>query len=162
LSSPTVSQYVAAPPSTLEGFRRYIRWARRERRNERHASFALIPIGQAEPVGVIQMWPIKVDFQTVEWGFVVDPKYWGSELFVRSARLLFAYAFGEVGAHRLEARVCTDNKRGQAAMHKLGARQEMLLRRCFKCNDEVYRDHMMWSILADDWEAAKRSSGGAN
>ena len=87
---------------------------------------------------------------------MVDPTYWGSGLFVRSARLLFAYVFDELGARRLEAWVCADNERGQAALRKLGVTREMLPRRRFTCNG-VGKEQEMWSIRAEEWRAAPTS-----
>ena len=158
-SSPDVEQHIARPPSTQEGFRHFIRWARRERRNNRHASFAVIPAGHDAPVGLIQMWPIGPGFHTAEWGALVDPHYWGSEVFVRGSLLLFAYAFGELGVRRLEARACLDNQRGHAALRKLGARQEMSVHGPCRCGC-ASTAHVMWSILAEDWRAASRSVRG--
>jgi RimJ/RimL family protein N-acetyltransferase len=162
LSRPAVSEYAAAPPSTFEGFRRFIRWTRRERRHDRHASFALVPALGDEPVGIIQLWPLDPDFRTLEWGFMVDPKYWGSGLFGRGARSLFACVFDELGAQRLEAWVCADNERGQAALRKLGVKKrETAPHRRVICNGRD-KEQDMWSIRADEWHAALASDRGVN
>lgn len=161
LSNPAVAEHGTPPPSSVQDFRRYIGWARRERRQSRHVSFAIVPPARAEPVGIIQAWPIDPAFQTMEWGFVIDPVYWGTELFARGARLLFAYAFDELGANRVEARVCADNERGQAALRKVGAVREGILRGCFKCRG-AYTDYVMWAITAEDRGAvAARTRGVA-
>jgi RimJ/RimL family protein N-acetyltransferase len=50
-------------------------------------------------------------------------------MFVRGAELALEFAFTTVGIHRLEARAAVHNGRGNAALHKLGAVQEAILRR---------------------------------
>ena len=69
------------------------------------------------------------------------------------------FAFGTLGVVRLEARAAVDNARGNAALEKLGAVPEGVLRKCFLSNGE-YRDHRMWSILADDWRAKNEDAAG--
>jgi RimJ/RimL family protein N-acetyltransferase len=62
------------------------------------------------------------------------------------------FVFETVGVHRLEARAAVQNARGNAALRKLGAVQEGILRRSFLRNGQ-YMDQALWSILAEDWRA---------
>ena len=64
------------------------------------------------------------------------------------------FSFGVVGVHRLEARSIASNGRGNAALRKVGALQEGILRRSFQRNGR-YFDQILWSILKDDWREAK-------
>lgn len=152
LSRPHVTRHIAPPPTSIEGFQRYIRWARRKRELGLHASFAVVRPDDADSVGVVQMWPVDGDRRTVEWGCVLSDRLWGGDLFTRAARLLLDYAFGVLRVQRAEARVCVDNERGLAAIQKLGASRELLLRDCFVC-EGVRKDHVMWAILAEDWQS---------
>ena len=63
-----------------------------------------------------------------------------------------------LGSHRLEARAAVQNGRGNGALRKIGAVREGVLRRSFLRNGE-YLDQALWTILAEDWRDAKRSSG---
>src|SRR5262245_36908749 len=56
LNHPQVVRYVAPCPTTVEGFRRFIRWARRERRRGMLACFGLVPKGEKHVVAVLQVW----------------------------------------------------------------------------------------------------------
>ena len=58
-----------------------------------------------------------------------------------------------------EARAAVDNVRGNAALKKLGAVPEGVLRKCFLASG-AYRDHVMWSILAAEWRAANDERAG--
>jgi len=62
--------------------------------------------------------------------------------------------FETIGTHRLEARAALKNVRGNSALRKIGAVHEAVLRRSFLRNGE-YLDQALWTIVADDWFAAK-------
>lgn len=149
-----VFEYIAPCPSNVEGFRRFIRWTHAERRRGLHACYGIVPPGQTTPVGIIQIWPIERDLSTAEWGFVLGDSYWGTGLFVRSARLFLDAVFSTLGVFRLEARAVDRNDRGNGALRKLGATREGVLRGGFRRGD-VANDHVMWSILAPEWAALR-------
>ena len=144
---------MAAPPATVEGFRRVIRWAQGARRANRHHAFSVIPHGGKEPVGLVQLWRIEADFSVAECGFGLTPETWGTGIFDDVADVLLAFAFDIVGVHRLEARAAVPNARGIAALRKLGMQQEGHLRRCFRVNGQ-YMDHYLLALLAEDWRRA--------
>jgi len=155
VNKPAVLRYVAASPATVQGFEKFIAWAHRERRRGRHISFGIIPEGQTRPVGVIQCWPIELDFSTAEWGFVLDDAYWGTGLFTRAADAFLAFAFTSLGVYRLEARAMSVNVRGNRVLRRLGSAREGTLHRCFRYHHRL-ADHVMWALFADTWAARRR------
>ena len=152
LGSPAVAEYIVPGPATLAQARAFIDWSNQARRAGRHICFGIVPNGRTELAGVFQIWPIEPSFRTAEWGFALDASLWGTGLFVESARLVADFAFGTLGAARIEGRSATENHRGNAALRKLGAEPEGLLRRCFECTGGVVRDHLLWALLDDDWQ----------
>lgn len=154
LSTPSVQRYIAPCPVSLEGVRRFVRWTHAERRRGLHICYGIVPGGEAKPVGIVQVWAIERDFSTAEWGFALGDKYWGTGLFVSSARLLLDFAFDTLGVQRLEARAVDADGRGNGVLRKLGATREGVLRQGFRSGDTP-RDHVMWSILADEWRARR-------
>jgi RimJ/RimL family protein N-acetyltransferase len=60
------------------------------------------------------------------------------------------FAFAHVGIHRLEARAAVRNGRGNAALRKLGAVSEAVLRNSF-LRDGAYLDQVLWGIAATEW-----------
>ena len=50
--------------------------------------------------------------------------FWGTGLFIESARAVVEFTFVAIGAERLEARSCVQNGRGNGALQKLGAMQK--------------------------------------
>jgi RimJ/RimL family protein N-acetyltransferase len=156
LNHSRVFQYTAPCPSSVDGFRRFIRWTHAERRRGRHACYGIIPPKQTNPVGIVQIWPIDHDFSTAEWGFVLGESYWGTGLFMHTARLFLDAVFGSFGVFRLEARAVDANGRGNGVLRKLGAICEGQLRGGFR-DGEAVSAHVMWSILAPEWVAESRA-----
>ena len=154
LSSSEVARFISPPPSTLDGFARLIRWARREREQGGYVCFAVVPHGMTAPVGLFQLRRIEKGFVTAEWGFALGSAYWGTGIFSEAARLLVDFAVETIGVRRLEARAVAANGRGNGALRKIGAVQEGLLRRSF-LKDGRYVDQVLWSILADEWRESK-------
>ena len=101
-------------------------------------------------VGLVQVRQLDPSFEAAEWECTIAPASRGTGVFLEAARLVGSFAFGVVGAHRLEARVLLQHGRANGALRKLGAVQEGVLRRSVRRVDE-YFDQVLWSLLKDDW-----------
>jgi ribosomal-protein-alanine N-acetyltransferase len=152
LNTDEVARFISPPPTTVEGFERFICWAQAEQRAGRYVCFAVVPAGLDAAVGLFQVRQLESTFQNAEWGFVIGSPFWGTGVFVEGARMVLDFAFNEVGVHRLEARAAVRNGRGNGALRKLGAVPEAVLRQSFIRNGEAL-DQQLWSILAIDWQA---------
>jgi RimJ/RimL family protein N-acetyltransferase len=102
------------------------------------------------PVGLVQVRQLDPAFEAAEWECTIAPSSRGTGIFLEAARLVGSFAFGQVGAHRLEARVALQNGRANGALRKLGAVQEGILRRSVRRRGE-YFDQVLWSMLKEDW-----------
>jgi RimJ/RimL family protein N-acetyltransferase len=151
-----VSQFMSPLPNTIDSVGRFVSWAHQQRAAGTFVCFVVLPAGAVRPVGVFQLRALEPGFATAEWGFALGSPYWGTGLFAAAARLVADFAFGPVGARRLEARACTENRRGNGALQKLGAVPEGVLRRSFLWQGKHY-DQVLWSILDTDWAEARRS-----
>jgi len=110
-----------------------------------------VTTGTGRPlVGLIQVRRLDPAFEVAEWECTLAPSVRGTGVFLEAARLAGSFAFGPVGARRLEARVLLQNGRGNTALRKLGAVQEGILRRSVRRNGE-YADQVLWSLLKEDW-----------
>ncbi len=150
LGTEEAGRFMPPAPSTVDGFAEFIERAQREREAGQYACFAVVPDGATRPVGIFQLRGLDAGFATAEWTFAIGPAYWGTGLFMASARLLLAFAFEHLGVLRLEGRAAVMNGRGNGALRKAGAVQEGVLRRAFQRNQRYY-DQVLWSILAEDW-----------
>jgi RimJ/RimL family protein N-acetyltransferase len=145
-----VRRHIAPPPSTADEFRKFIRWARIERRKGIHITYGVLAPGEDVAVGIFQLWRVEPDFSTAEWGLAVGSRYWGTGIAEAASKLLLEFAFGTLGVQRLEARAGVDNVRGNGLLRKLGAVPEGRLRQAFRHGD-VVEDQRLWSLLAEDW-----------
>ncbi len=148
LTSEEVSRFISPPPSTVDGFERFIAWTHRQRSAGQYACFAVTINDTA--IGIFQLRQLEPGFGLAEWGFAIASEFWGSGLFTESAALMLEFAFETVGVHRLEARAAVRNGRGNGALRKIGAVQEGVLRKSFHRNGE-FHDQALWAILAEDW-----------
>jgi RimJ/RimL family protein N-acetyltransferase len=154
MSTEEVAASISPPPSTVEGFEKFVAWTHRERAAGRCVCFAIVPHGSDTAAGLFQLRSLEPDFGTSEWGFALAREYWGTGIFGEGAELVLQFAFEVVGAHRLEARAVQKNNRGNAALRKLGALQECVLPRSFLSSGE-YLDQVLWTILEKDWLESK-------
>ncbi len=150
LTTQEVARFISPPPTTVEGFERFITWTQRERQAGNYACFAIVPNGMTTAVGIFQIRSLEPGFLNAEWGFAMGSQFWGTGIFAEGARMMIDFAVDVIGVNRLEARAAVANGRGNGALRKIGAVQEGLLRRSFQ-RDGVYHDQVLWGILADDW-----------
>jgi ribosomal-protein-alanine N-acetyltransferase len=154
LATGEVAKFISPPPTSVEGFERFIAWAQQEQRAGRYACFAVVPEGMTTAVGIFQVRQLEPQFGTAEWGFALGRAFWGTGIFPTAARLVVDFAFETVGVHRLEARAAVGNGRGNGALSKIGAVKEGMLRRSFLRHGQ-YHDQVLWSIVREDWRRAK-------
>ena len=154
LTSDQVARFISPPPSSVEGFERFIAWANRQRQAGQYVCFAVVPHGSDTAIGIFQVRSLEPAFGTAEWGFALASEFWGTGIFMDGAKLMVDFTFEVLGVHRLEARAALKNGRGNGALRKLGAVQEGVLRKSFQRNGE-YMDQALWTILQDEWMQAK-------
>jgi len=158
LSTEQVARFISRPPSTLEGFERFIAWAQQQRATGQYICFAIVPNGSEEPLGLVHIRALGPGFGTADWGMAIASEFWGSGVFTETAELLLDFAFNVLRTHRLEARAAICNGRGNGAMKKLGAQREGVLRHSF-FRDGDYLDQVVWSILGEEWLARRNTTG---
>jgi len=151
LTTEEVARFISPPPTTVEGFERFIAWTLRQRQAGSYACFAVTLDSTDTAIGIFQLRELEPGFGTAEWGFAIGSAYWGTGVFQEGAELMVDFAFDVVGVHRLEARAAVKNGRGNGALRKVGAVQEGLLRKSFQ-KDGEYLDQALWTILNEDWK----------
>jgi RimJ/RimL family protein N-acetyltransferase len=158
LSTEEVARFISPPPTTVEGFERFIEWTHRERAAGNYVCFAVVPHGMRSAIGLFQVRQLEAGFRTAEWGFAIGSAFWGTGVFVDAARMVVDFAFETIKTHRLEARSAVLNGRGNGALRKIGAVQEGLLRKSFLQNGD-YLDQALWTILDESWNARRTERG---
>ncbi len=151
ITAPEVTRFMSPPPESPDWFGTFIAATSRERQAGRYAGFAIVPHGHDAPVGLVQVRQLEPAFSTAEWGIALGSAWWGKGLFEDAGRLMLGFAFDTLRAHRLEARVAAQNARGNAAVGKLGATAEGLLRSALRTADGAALDQILWAWLDEEW-----------
>ena len=154
LTTEEVTRFISPPPTTVEGFERFIAWSLRQRSAGGYACFAVTVVGHDTAIGIFQIRQLDSTFDVAEWGFAIGSPFWGTGVFKESAELVLDFAFDTIGVRRLEARVAVRNGRGNGAIQKLGAVQEAVMRQSFRRHGH-YLDQILYSILDTDWNASR-------
>jgi RimJ/RimL family protein N-acetyltransferase len=154
LTTEEVSRFIWQPPSTVEGFERFIARTAVQRAAGTCACFAVTLKGFDTAIGIFQVRETAPNFGSAEWGFALGSAFWGTGVFDEAAGLVLAFAFETLRIHRLEARAAVRNGRGQGALRKLGAVQEGVLRKSLLRNGQ-YVDQLLYTIIDEDWRESR-------
>src|SRR5262249_34360721 len=150
---------ISPPPTSVDGFEKFIAWTIRHRTLGGYACFAVTLRGFDTAIGIFQVRDISGDFDTAEWGFAIGSAFWGTGVFQDAAELVLRFAFDTLGVHRLEARAAVANGRGNGALQKVGCVQECVLRKSFLRNG-VYLDQVLYAMVEIDWRRSREIARG--
>ena len=75
LTTEEVARFISPPPSTVEGFERFIDWTRRQRAAGTYACFAVTLAGFDTAIGIFQVRETELNFGTAEWGFAIGSPF---------------------------------------------------------------------------------------
>ena len=82
-------------------------------------------------------------------------RWWGTPVNAEAKLLLLSHCFDDCGYGRVKIQTDRLNTRSQAAIAKLGAQREGVLRRDRKREDGTFRDTVVFSVLADEWPGVR-------
>lgn len=115
------------------------------------------PLGPAGTiVGTSSLGDVSLPDERVHLGWTAyTPAVWGTAVNPECKLLLLAHAFDDCRFGRVKIQTDARNTRSQAAIAKLGAVREGVLRRHQARADETFRDTVVFSILRDEWPAVR-------
>jgi RimJ/RimL family protein N-acetyltransferase len=111
------------------------------------------PLGAAgEIVGTSSLGDVVLPDERLHLGWTgYSPAVWGTAVNPECKLLLLGHAFDECGFGRVKIQTDAINTRSQAAIAKLGAVREGVLRRHKARGDGTFRDTVVFSVLATEW-----------
>ncbi|TWD72488.1 RimJ/RimL family protein N-acetyltransferase [Kribbella amoyensis] len=109
-------------------------------------------------VGTTSLGDVDLANESVHLGWTgYAPAVWGTAVNPACKYLVLRHAFEDCGFERVKIQTGHVNTRSQAAIAKLGATREGVLRHHKKQADGSWRDTVVFSILADEWpDVSKR------
>jgi RimJ/RimL family protein N-acetyltransferase len=135
-------------PRDVEGWRRRIAAATDEQR----AMFTVRRLSDGAVVGTSSLGDTSLEHQRTHLGWTAyTPSVWGTAVNPECKLLLLGHAFDDCGFGRVKIQTDLINARSQAAIAKLGATREGVLRRHMVRPDGTTRDTVVFSVIVDDW-----------
>ncbi|GAA2086593.1 GNAT family N-acetyltransferase [Aeromicrobium tamlense] len=122
---------------------------------------ALVPWAQidahtGEVAGTTSYYDVDAELRTVAIGHTwIGRRFWRTGLNTEAKLLLLTRAFDELGCVRVVWHTDIRNDRSQAAIARLGAQREGVLRKHKLRDDGSWRDTVTYSMLDDEWPAAR-------
>lgn len=109
----------------------------------------------SEVVGTTSYLEVSLPDARLEIGSTVySPSVWATEVNPECKLLLMSWAFDH-GFGRVQLKTDIRNRRSQAAIAKLGAAYEGVLRRYQRRQDGTVRDTVMFSVTAEEWPGVR-------
>ena len=107
-------------------------------------------------VGSTRFYDIDLDVPTVAIGYTFHAaSVWRSHVNTANKRLMLGHAFDTLGAQSVFFHTSHQNLRSQAAIERLGATRDGILRSHRRHKDGSLRDTHTYSIIASEWPAIR-------
>jgi RimJ/RimL family protein N-acetyltransferase len=151
-----VCRYLAwPPPAALDETRAFIRDARELTARGQCVAFAQVWSATGAAIGSTRYLDIRPRDRHVEIGSTfLGRAYWRTPANTEAKYLLLRHAFESLGCVRVTLKTDGRNTRSQAAIERLGAVREGVLRKHMNVRG-YQRDTVYFSILEDEWPAVK-------
>ncbi|MCK6210214.1 GNAT family N-acetyltransferase [Georgenia sp. EYE_87] len=103
-------------------------------------------------VGTSSLGDVDLANESAHLGWTAyAPAVWGTAVNPATKLAILTHAFDDCGLGRVRLQTDVLNARSQAAIARLGAVREGVLRRHKRRADGTFRDTVVFSILADEW-----------
>lgn len=105
-----------------------------------------------EVVGTTSLGEAFLAHERLHLGWTLyHPRVWGGVVNPEAKYLLLRHCFEDLGFGRVKLQTDALNTRSAAAIERLGAQREGVLRRHTRREDGSFRDTVVFSVVADDW-----------
>lgn len=146
-----------APPVTVEDARRHITTALTARARGARLPYAQIDAATGQFAGTTSFPDPEPVLRTITIGYTwLGQRWWRSGANTEAKLLMMTFAFEVLDAVRVVWVTDVLNVRAQAAIERLGAVREGVLRKHRRRSDGTWRDTIVYAMLDDDWPAAKQ------
>ena len=145
----------AARPADADGWRARMASAR----NDDRVMYVVRLLGDdaaGRLVGTTSLGDTDVTNERTHIGWTAySPDVWSTTVNPECKLLLMTHAFEDCGFGRVKIQTDLINARSQAAIAKLGAVREGVLRRHMRRADGTFRDTVVFAVTVDDWPGVR-------
>lgn len=118
--------------------------------------YAQLDAATGRAVGITTYRDVDERHRTLEIGGTWLGRPWWRTAINTEAKLLFlGHAFDTLGAHRVAIKTDIRNERSQAAIERLGAVREGVVRHQYIRPDGTLRDTVLYSVIPEEWPAIR-------
>ena len=118
--------------------------------------FAQVEQATGRAVGITTYRDIDDRHRTLEVGGTwLGRPWWRSAINTEAKLLILGHAFEVLGANRVAIKTDIRNERSQAAIERLGAKREGVLRHQYIRPDGSLRDTVLYSVIPEEWPAVR-------
>lgn len=149
-----VFRHLSKPvPTSLEEMRSFVAWYLDA---SGIVPWAQVDVARGKAVGMTTYYDIDPSVLTVAIGHTwLGRSHWRQGHNTEAKLLLLRRAFEELGCVRVVWHTDIRNERSQAAISRLGALREGVLRKHKQRPDGTWRDTVVFSMVDDEWPAAR-------
>jgi RimJ/RimL family protein N-acetyltransferase len=146
-----------ARPVTVDDARQHIITALTARARGSRLPYAQIDAVTGEFAGTTSFADPDPVLRAVTIGYTwLGQKWWGAGANAEAKLLMMTFAFEELRAVRVVWVTDIRNLRARAAIERLGASREGVLRKHRRRSDGTWRDTVVYAMVDDDWPRAKQ------
>lgn len=122
----------------------------------KHLPYAVRRLTDNKIVGSTRFYDIQPEHYRLTIGYTwYLPEVWGTYVNPECKFLLLQFAFENAKVNRIEFFIDARNVRSRAAIKKLGAKEEGILRQHMILEDGHIRDTIIFSIIKSEWPQIK-------
>ncbi len=153
---PAIWRVAPEPVRTSDDMRRYVEAALAARAAGSALPFATVHRASGRIAGSTRFGEIQAAHRRVEIGWTwLAPEFQRTALNTEAKFLMLRHAFESWDCVRVELKTDALNGRSRAAILRIGATQEGILRHHMVCADGRLRDSVYFSVLAGEWPGVR-------
>jgi RimJ/RimL family protein N-acetyltransferase/nitroimidazol reductase NimA-like FMN-containing flavoprotein (pyridoxamine 5'-phosphate oxidase superfamily) len=154
---PEVWQYLTQPqPRGVDGIAEFVAEALRANQRGERVPWVQRDAATGEVIGTTSYYFPDERFRTMEiGGTFLGRRWWRTGVNTEAKLLLLTHAFESLDAIRVTWQTDIRNERSQAAIARLGATREGVLRANRRRADGSWRDSVLFSMTTNEWPTAQ-------
>lgn len=131
------------------------------KKNGQEFPFVVMDLNTDSIVGSTRFLDISFPNKSLEIGWTwYSPSVWRTGVNTECKYLLLKYCFEELKFNRVQLKTDRRNERSKAAISRLGAVQEGIIRKQMILPDGYVRDSVIFSIIKEEWPSVKQRLEG--
>ena len=158
-TDPEIYQWLPfSTPSDLDEFSKIFQNFVDESTSGKRVAFVVVLKSTGLAIGTTSFLDLNPTHRSIEIGSTFYAKeYWRSFVNTECKLMMLSEAFEVRGAERVTLKTDSQNERSRAAILRLGASYEGILRHHMLRPNGTWRDSAYFSILSEEWPAVKAS-----